>query len=829
MHQATSTGQVTVVSGLASPLSSTFALAAALYRTGAPTATASERNAAVRGWVSSTFEVQTLFGAALRGHSGLAVRLSQQTPQGKLQLVGQSGWRAELRWTRSTFVDANGRWLISVGTSNTDPADANTEAGFVLAASMLLTVLAALLLLRVTRARDQALRLLQRRDGELLHRALYDELTGLPNRTMALQRADLLLARARLRQTPLAALLLNLDGFRDLNTRLSREAGDDLLRVVAERLRAGARGSDTIARFGDDEFLILTEPSTSNSAPELVAERVLEVLRQPVELAAAPEESISMTASIGIAFAHSGSVQDLERDLAVALHEAKALGKDRWVTFDPSIKDAADDRLCLETEFREALDADQFELLYRPGVDLHTGRVSGVEALPRWRHPRRGLLTPDAFSDLAEETGQLPVLARWILDEACSQAAAWRSAGLQLTLAVNVSALEVERSGLVDDVASALASSGLDPSTLALEVHEAALRRAPATVSAFFESVTALGARIIIDHFGTGYTSARQLRRYPISSLKIDGSFVGAIAEGSNHDALIQTFVGLGKELDMRVVAEGVASPIQLEQLCRAGCDVVQGRLISDPLEAPAVERFIAGWPESSPLFERARDNAIASITAEHAEAGLEVLLIDDQLAVRKGIELLLKGEGFRIAGVASELDQASALIRRRRHDVALVSMRLRGSSAIPLIEQVVSDHPNAPIVLYTGTSHPAELEEALRAGPPGLVLMSSPAARLVEAIQTIGAGARYVDPALAPLLAQGEESKVVTLSPREHEIFTLLAEGLTGQAIAERLFLSPETVKTHIRNATTKLGAKTRVQAVAQVVRESVPSRSPS
>ena len=822
------TGSVTALAGLPGVSSSSaLVLTAAFYRAGAPTATSAQRRAALEGWVGTGFDLAGQVRAALgRQHHGLIVDVYERGADGSRRLVAAaaSGSRG---MTHTRAVDASSRWDIVVRGDEPNGATTGLRALAVFLIGAMLSGLAFLLFRRIGRARDHAVTLLNERDGELLHRALHDPVTGLANRALALESAESRLARARRRATPLAAALIDLDGFKRINAAYTPRVGDELLRAVADRIIATVPETYLVARLGGDEFIVLTDPSGSGPAPESIAERLLAVIRTPFDFPGYMRESVTIIASIGVAFCEAGSVQDLQRDAASALEEAKAAGKDRVVTFDSRVREAAEDRLELEQELQVALREKQFVLVYEPGVDLRSGVVRGVETELRWNHPTRGRLGPAAFMALAEDAGMAADLDRWVIDEACRQGAAWERDGIRLVVAVNISWRQLERRRLVDDLERALTVSGLTPSRLAVDIPERALVSAPAAAGALLEAIKALGVSIAVDEFGTGYATPRQLRRLPVDAVKIDRSFAAAARTSPGTGALIGSLVELAESLGALPIANGVDDPEALESICRAGCPFGQGTLIAPPLDAGAIDDFLAGWPESSPAFQQhhasaAHGGADDGDADTDPDAKLEVILVDDHLAVRKGIELLLRSEGFRIAGLAGQVSEARDLLTRRRHDVALISVHLGTESALPLVEELLRDDPDAAIVLYTGAASVPRIKEAVDVGTRGFVLKSSGPARLVDALRSVADGGAYVDPDLGLLLAEDTEpSKVASLSPRELEIFTLLAEGLTGQAIAERLYLSPETVKTHIRNATAKLQAKTRVQAVALVVRE--------
>jgi len=429
---------------------------------------------------------------------------------------------------------------------------------------------------------------------QIRHQALHDALTGLPNRLLILDRAEQLLARARREHTPVSALFLDLDGFKEINDTLGHGAGDQLLCAVATRLGTAIRESDTLARLGGDEFIVLVDGANLDLGPDLVAERMLEVLRAPFVLDGREETPLTVTASIGIATSvDRSSAGDLLRDADVALYRAKAAGKNCSIMFAPEMRSAVRDRLELEMDLRVALEHDQFFLAYQPMFDLRSGAVNGVEALLRWAHPERGVVLPDRFIPVLEETGLIVPVGRWVLEEACRQAAQWHAAGAEIDVSVNVSGRQIDGDQLARDVHDALERSGLDPSSLILEVTETTIMRDTEATIRRLSELKALGVRIAIDDFGTGYSSLAYLRQFPVDTLKIDRSFIHAIAESSEASALIHTLVSLGKALGLATLAEGIEDDQQLQRLRNENCDRGQGFLYSKPLSSADLERFL--------------------------------------------------------------------------------------------------------------------------------------------------------------------------------------------------------------------------------------------
>ncbi len=429
---------------------------------------------------------------------------------------------------------------------------------------------------------------------QIRFQAMHDALTGLPNRTLILDRAEQMLARARRGSVHVAVLFIDLDGFKVVNDTLGHGVGDQLLQAVAQRLSTTVRESDSIGRLGGDEFVVLVDGSTFDAEPALVAERLLDVLRAPFELQGLSSEALTLTASIGIATGAPDSATELLRDADIALYEAKAAGKNCFVAFEPEMHTAVQDRHLLEMDLRHALSEDQYLLVYQPIFNLAGGQTTGVEALLRWNHPDRGLVQPDVFIPILEHSGMIAEVGRWVLDEACRQGACWHARGYKIDVSINVSARQLETDRLVEDVSTALDTSGFAATSLTLEITETAIMRNVSAVVPRLVALKATGVRIAIDDFGTGYSSLAYLRQFPVDTLKIDRSFIASMAASSESGALIRTLVQLGKTLGLKTLAEGIEEREQYSQLERENCDSGQGFLYAPPLDADAVEPFLA-------------------------------------------------------------------------------------------------------------------------------------------------------------------------------------------------------------------------------------------
>src|ERR1700688_488857 len=428
---------------------------------------------------------------------------------------------------------------------------------------------------------------------QIRHQAMHDALTGLPNRSLILDRAEQMLGRARREHHPVAALFVDLDNFKDINDTLGHEAGDKLLKAVAIRFAGVLRSSDTVGRLGGDEFVVLAEDVSLAAGPELVAERLQDVLREPFRLEGLPEVPMSISASIGIAEGERASASDLLRDADIALYRAKAIGKGSVALFQPEMQSAVLDRLEREMELRSALAGGEFFLLYQPVFDLENVSICGVEALLRWRHPVRGVVGPDEFISILEDTGMIIEIGRWVLHEACKQAADWRKQGHRLTMSVNVSVRQLETDAFLDHVREALSSNEIEPDALILEVTETTLMRDTEATIGRLKLLKEIGVLVAIDDFGTGYSSLAYLRQFPVDALKIDRSFVAGMADSTESAALIHTLVQLGRTLGLDTLAEGIEEHWQLEELQREHCDLGQGFLFARPLTSEALEDFL--------------------------------------------------------------------------------------------------------------------------------------------------------------------------------------------------------------------------------------------
>jgi diguanylate cyclase (GGDEF)-like protein len=440
-------------------------------------------------------------------------------------------------------------------------------------------------------------------EGQLKHQAFHDSLTGLANRALFTNRVEHALAHRRIGST--AVLFIDIDDFKTINDSLGHEAGDGLLVSVAERIQTCLRPADTPARLGGDEFAILLEEMSEPADALRIADRIIDSTRSPFILQG---KEIFIHASIGIAVNEDGRAEasELLRNADVAMYRAKSRGKGRYEMFQPAMHEAALSRLRLKGELQRAVDQHEFSVLYQPLVDVESGALVGAEALVRWMHPQHGLVSPDRFIALAEETGLILPMGRWVLERACHQARAWQlrsEDARNLVINVNLSARQLQNPALVDEVAVVLRSSGLPPASLTLEITESVLMADTEAAISQLQALKKLGVKLALDDFGTGYSSLSYLRQFPIDILKVAKPFVDSLLRGVEDAALAHAIIKMGKTLGLETIAEGVELRDQWTQLKRLGCDIAQGFYFSAPIKEDAFVSFLEerGTTSSAP------------------------------------------------------------------------------------------------------------------------------------------------------------------------------------------------------------------------------------
>ncbi len=432
-------------------------------------------------------------------------------------------------------------------------------------------------------------------DQHLNYLSHYDRLTGLANRELFQDRLEQAIVRADRNGNLVALLFLDVDRFKSINDTLGHKAGDELLCIVADRLQGSVRKVDTIARLGGDEFTVVLEEIASPFDAEMVCRKIIESFEKPLQIQG---RELYVTLSIGVTFfPHDATeVNDLLRNADTAMYRAKDEGRNKYHLFTADLNAQAVERLSIESALRHALERDEFFLCYQPKINLQTGRIAGVEALVRWSHPHRGLVSPVEFIPVAEETGLIVPIGEWVLRQACADALRWAKIGLdEVDVAVNLSARQFRQGNLLTTVNDILSEFGFDPNRLELEITESLLMQDMQASQVALYDLKALGLEIYLDDFGTGYSSLAYLKKFPIDALKIDRSFIRDIPGNADDEAITRAIVALGQALRLKVVAEGVETDAQLGFLNREGCDEVQGFLFSKPL---CFDEFI-GWAQT--------------------------------------------------------------------------------------------------------------------------------------------------------------------------------------------------------------------------------------
>jgi diguanylate cyclase (GGDEF)-like protein len=505
--------------------------------------------------------------------------------------VSNNSWDGVRRWTSAR--ELYGFPLaVLVGLSVDEqlaPAHRDTR-GYVWRAALgsVLTVLLAALLGRMSwqlaqgRLRASETKLAHAQRVEYL--AFHDGLTGLPNRSLFSKLLSQCISEARRYKRQLAVVFLDLDRFKQINDTLGHEAGDQLLQEVATRLKGCVRDSDTVARLGGDEFVLLLPELEDGKYAATVAQKILLVIARAYVLIG---QEFRVTASVGIStYPHDGlDEQTLTKNADIAMYQAKAEGKNNFQFYSEKLNANSLERLTLESSLRHALERNEFRLLYQAKRDIATGRITGVEALLRWEHPDLGTVAPMQFIPVAEETGLIVPIGKWVLRTACLQSVAWKTQGLPpLSIAVNLTARQFCDEHLLPDVASILAATGMEPHLLEVELNESLLMHNVEKTLRILTGLKDLGLRIAVDDFGTGYSSLATLQRFPLDTIKIDRSFTRDFVDSNKDGGLADSIIAMGKNLSLTVVAQGVETKAQAEYLRTHACDELQGFYFKRPL-----------------------------------------------------------------------------------------------------------------------------------------------------------------------------------------------------------------------------------------------------
>ncbi len=432
--------------------------------------------------------------------------------------------------------------------------------------------------------------------------ASYDSLTGLPNRNLFVAELERAIARSRRTGASFGLCFIDLDRFKAINDTLGHAAGDQLLQAMAARLRGLLRESDLVARLGGDEFVVLLDGGADAGALASVARKLLAVVNEPLPLAG---RTVWITGSCGVAMfpADGDDAQTMLKNADAAMYQAKASGKNNFQFYTAALAEQSAQRFALETDLRHAIERDELVLHYQPKFDIANGRMRGIEALVRWQHPQRGLVPPSEFIPIAEDSGLIVPLGRWVLRTACRQLSLWRAAGLAPPrCAVNLSARQFASDTLVEDVLEAVATAGIAPVLLEVEITESVLMADPDRTQATLQQLRSVGIEIAIDDFGTGYSSFTYLKRFPAQTLKIDRSFVDGLPGDLGNVAITQAVIAISRSFGMQVVAEGVETQGQLDFLRSLGCDTVQGYLTGRPMPAAQLAERLQALPQNPAL-----------------------------------------------------------------------------------------------------------------------------------------------------------------------------------------------------------------------------------
>jgi diguanylate cyclase (GGDEF)-like protein/PAS domain S-box-containing protein len=579
----------------------------------------------------------------------------------------------------------------------------------------------------------------KRAEAALAHQATHDALTGLPNRNLLEDRLAQAVARSNRTGGAVAVLFLDVDRLKVINDSRGHSAGDQLLRAVASRLADAVRPDDTLARFGGDEFVIVTEGIGESYGPELLVDRIADVMAAPITLDGV---EVIVSVSIGVALSSDGDgAEGLLRDADAAMYRAKDQGRDRFVLFDSNMRAGAVARLDTENALRRALEREEFRVHYQPVVELTAGNVVGVEALVRWQDPERGLVPPVEFIPLAEETGLIVALGAFVLREACHQVAAWHRLYPQLAhlgLAVNLSGRQLVTPFLPEVIEATLANSGLEPSRLCLEITESVLLDDAESSSRALAALKALSVRIGVDDFGTGYSSLTYLKRFPVDTLKIDKSFVDGLGGGSEQRgdrAIVAGTIDLAHAFGLTTIAEGVETADQLAELCALGCEQAQGYYWSRALPADDALQW---------LLEASANCVVPDATPfADTEVPLRLLLVEDDRSLRGLVRLALEGEpSLRIVAEAEDGREAVALARHHQPDLVLLDLAMPGVGGLEALPLIMAVAPDAKVVVMSGLDEDVVAQRAYDQGAVGYIVKGGDIAAVVDQLKQIRAHA---------------------------------------------------------------------------------------
>jgi diguanylate cyclase (GGDEF)-like protein/PAS domain S-box-containing protein len=540
-------------------------------------------------------------------------------------------------------------------------------------------------------------------EAQLLQLAHYDVLTSLPNRVLFYDRLKQSLAQAKRNQWNVGVLFIDVDRFKNVNDTLGHAVGDQLLQQVSGRLTTSVRSGDTVGRLGGDEFAIVLSNLTSAQDANLVAQKILASFNDAFKLGGA---EIYVTASIGISLYPDDSLdQDtLIRNADAAMYRAKEIGRNNYQFYTPEMNIRAQELLSMESNLRRALDRDEFLLHFQPKASAATGEITGVEALLRWRHPERGLVSPAEFIPVLEETGLIVPVGEWVIKAACEQVRAWQQAGITpVPVAVNLSARQFQSPRLGASIVSVIEASGIEPRFLELEITESSLMQNADSAVSTLQFLKSRGLRISIDDFGTGYSSLAYLKRFPLDALKIDRSFVRDLTTDPDDATITRAVISMAHSLGLKVIAEGVETESQYEFLAENGCDEIQGYLFSRPLSAADCGAML----NEQRRLQRPRQSV---------ETAPILLLVDDDDDALTLLKRTLARDSYQIL-TAHNAHEALEVLGSNRVDVVISDQHMPGVQGVEFLQRVKRMHPRTVRLMTSGAADLQIVTDAINKG----------------------------------------------------------------------------------------------------------------
>jgi diguanylate cyclase (GGDEF)-like protein/PAS domain S-box-containing protein len=543
----------------------------------------------------------------------------------------------------------------------------------------------------------------KRYQEQLEFQSNHDTLTALPNRNLLRDRLAQAMTYAQRHGRLISVLLLDLDGLKRINDNFGHAVGDLLLQQIAQRLQETVREGDTVARMAGDEFAIILADVGHSEDTTMVCERLLSEVSRPLQVA---DEWLTLTTSIGISvFPNDANEADtLLRYANIALHRCKETGRNGFEYYQAEMNSEAMERLRLESQLCAALEHGEFELYYQPQLDLRSGSIAGFEALIRWNRPQQGVVSPATFIPIAEESGLILPIGKWVLEEACRQLKRWQEAGLPaVTVAVNLSAKQLEQADIVQQIAATLGAAGVEPGSLVLELTESTVMRRPEMLSQRLQELRQLGLTLAMDDFGTGYSSLSYLHRFPFNTIKIDRAFIANLTSDPHSAAIVKATLAIAHSLKLNTVAEGVEEEAQLRLLERLGCDEVQGYFLGRPTPAGEAEALLR---QAAPLFTP-RDERVDRPS---------ILLVDDDMIIRRTLEKELQNSGYHIL-CADSGARALEVLALEPVQVIISDNRMPGMSGVELLSRVSELYPEIRRIMLTAYADTDTVTAAVNRG----------------------------------------------------------------------------------------------------------------